>query len=113
MGKNCGHVFDDATIRGWHRLYIGTDLTLDKIGRLAEPPISGTLVLYYLRKLGPMEGKKRGPIRVVEYAKKTAPVLVAAPIINEGRIRPLTSAEMMVGRAHIPRRIDRLEGVEA
>lgn len=123
MARGTGRKFDEATILKWRKRYLTE--TLEDIGGSVFPPLPGAMVYYHIRKLGTLPSKRRGVQPGASYTERAprkmvaeeiaVPVELVAPVcaIKESTIRPLTPAEMMVGRARIPRRIERLQGVEA
>lgn len=113
VGKRAQRTFDAETVKGWRKRILAGE-TYDSVADNLPFEISNSSVYYHVSKLGPLpslsERRRGAPDPVV---KIPTPVRRAAEIVLASALAPPSVASRMAGRARIPRRIDRLEGIEA
>lgn len=137
MARITGRKFDMRVAREWRNRYLAGE-TCMSIGRSVEPPLSDAMVYYHISKFGTLPRKKRGPVPkppapCAEESVKARMHIAAEPLRNRifgNRHLPMhlvaksvqpaeksmfgapSIAAMMAGRARIPRRVERMQGVD-
>lgn len=113
--KRVQRKFDEATIKGWRKRILAGE-TYESVADSLPFEISNCSVYYHVNKLGTLPSlseRRRGiPDLVADSFERRVRRFDPAPTLASNLAVPST-ASRMAGRARIPRRIERLEGVEA